>query len=379
MESRAVIYFNFGPYHLARVVAFGRFVPNVVGIQIARQDNLRPWRPAKEKLPFRLETLLNSPFETVPVREQVKAMHSFLNKEKPKVVVIAGYSAPVMRSAASWAKKNEAISILLCDSWKKDKPRIWVKEKIKALIIKRLYHAAFVSGQRSSAYIKSLGMADDFIWKGVDVVDNAYFGKNANMIRAKKDEFSTKLRLPQQYFLYVGRFSPEKNLPRLLQAYYKYRKKGGKWDLVLVGSGPQEQELKSLVQKEAIKGLFWTGFKQYDELPAYYSLASCFVLPSLSEPWGLVVNEAMACGLPILVSRHCGCLPELCHRGINGFDFDPLDIEGLAELMLRMSSEEIDLKSFSEASRRIVNLYTPETWARSLYDCIITMNKKKEL
>ena len=377
MESIAVIYGNFGPYHLARIAAFARLVPEVVGIEIAGQGNLHPWLPAKEKIPFRLVTLFNSPFEMVPTWAKVKAVHSFLNKEKPKVVVLAGYSQQVMRSAAAWGKKNGTISILLCVSWEKDKPRYWIKDKIKARIIKRLYHAAFVAGERSSAYIRSLGMVDDIIWKGGNVVDNAYFERNANMIRAKKDEFSTKLRLPQQYFLYVGRFSPEKNLPRLLQAYYKYRKKGGKWDLVLVGSGPQEQELKSLVQKEAIKGLFWTGFKQYDELPAYYSLASCFVLPSLSEPWGLVVNEAMACGLPILVSRHCGCLPELCHRGINGFDFDPLDIEGLAELMIRMSSEEIDLKSFSIASQRIVSLYTPEIWAWSLYDCVKTMLRRK--
>ena len=155
MESIAVIYGNFGPYHLARVAALTRLVPNVVGIEIAGRGNLHPWRPAKEKLPFRLETLFNSPFETVPLRQQVKAMHSFLNKEKPKVVVMAGYNEPVLRSAASWAKKNGAISILLCDSWKKDKPRYWIKEKIKALIIKRLYHAAFMSGQRSFAYIKS--------------------------------------------------------------------------------------------------------------------------------------------------------------------------------------------------------------------------------
>jgi len=376
MAPIAIIYINFGPYHLARVAAFAHLVPEVVGIEIAGQVNRRPWRPSKEKLPFWLATLFNSSFETVPVKEQVKAIHSFLNKEKPKVLVIAGYSEPVMRAAAAWAKKNRAISISLCDSWEKDKPRYWVKEKIKSFIIKKLYHAAFVSGERSYAYIKSLGMADDFIWKGTDVVDNSYFGRNSNIIRSKRDDFRQRMKLPEQYFLYVGRFSPEKNLHRLLQAYNQYRKKGGKWDLVLVGSGPQEQELKTIAKKENIAGLHWRGFKQYEELPAYYSLASCFVLPSLSEPWGLVVNEAMACGLPVLVSRHCGCLPELCHRGINGFDFDPLDVAGLADLMLRMSSGEIDLKSFSEASRRIISLYTPETWARSLYDCIITINRR---
>lgn len=84
----------------------------------------------------------------------------------------------------------------------------------------------------------------------------------------------------------------------------------------------------------------------------------------------------MACGHPVLISRHCGCLPELCHRGINGFHFDPMDVEMLADLMHRMSGGEVDLKTFSEASRRIISIYTTEVWARILYDCIKTILRR---
>jgi 1,2-diacylglycerol 3-alpha-glucosyltransferase len=77
------------------------------------------------------------------------------------------------------------------------------------------------------------------------------------------------------------------------------------------------------------------GFKQYSELPVYYGLASAFVHASTSEPWGLVVNEAMASGLPVLVSNQCGCAPDLVREDRNGFTFDPCSVQQLTELMLR--------------------------------------------
>jgi glycosyltransferase involved in cell wall biosynthesis len=373
----AVIYINYGPYHLARIRALARINLNVIGIEVASKEKLRLWRPAKEKLSFKLVTLFEKEFESVPSKKQIKAMQYCLDREKPKVVVIAGYSMPVMRTAARWAKENGAISILMSATWKGDKSRNWVKERIKAILVKRLFDSIFVGGERQLNYIKSLGIATEYIWKGNNVVDNAYFASNALKIKADAEVYLAKLGLPQKYFLYVGRFSPEKNLPRLLKAYQQYRRQGGKWELVLIGEGPQKDELKSLTQKGDILNLHWPGFKQYDELTAYYSLASCLILPSLSEPWGLVANEAMASGLPVLLSNRCGCLPELCHRGINGFDFDPYNIDEITSLMFRISGGEIDLEAFSESSRRIISLYKPETWAQALHDCIKTTIEKK--
>jgi glycosyltransferase involved in cell wall biosynthesis len=83
-----------------------------------------------------------------------------------------------------------------------------------------------------------------------------------------------------------------------------------------------------------------------------------------------VVNEAMAAGLPVLVSHRCGCVPELVRPGVNGYVCDPVDIEGMARLMVVLSSEATDAGKMGEASRQIVALYTPETWAQTLADCI---------
>jgi glycosyltransferase involved in cell wall biosynthesis len=107
------------------------------------------------------------------------------------------------------------------------------------------------------------------------------------------------------------------------------------------------------------------GFKQYDELPAYYALARAFVHASTTEQWGLVVNEAVASGLPVIVSNRCGCVPELVAD--NGFTFDPVNENELAARLLEMASlSDDDLEHFGEASRRIAARFGPDRFGEGL-------------
>ena len=105
------------------------------------------------------------------------------------------------------------------------------------------------------------------------------------------------------------------------------------------------------------------GFKQYGELPLYYANAGAFVHASTTEQWGLVVNEAMASGLPVLVSERCGCAPDLVETGRNGYTFDPHDVDALARLMLDMASDACDRAAMGRASREIVARWSPATFA----------------
>ena len=260
-------------------------------------------------------------------------------------------------------------------SWKGDTKRFWLKEQIKKNLVQRWFDAAFVGGWRHVEYARSLGFRNDHIWRGVDVVDNQYFMTKAEQARAGEQLLRRKLNLPQRYFLCVARHNPEKNLFRLLEAFRSYRQQGGDWELLLLGDGPQRGELaryiKNLRLEESVR---LEGWVQYDTLPIYYALAEALILPSISEPWGLVVNEAMASGLPVLVTRKAGCLPELCWRGISGLDFDPWDVTGMAGVMLEMASlSEKDRQRMGKASQMIIANFTPETWATSLVHCIQTI------
>ena len=112
--------------------------------------------------------------------------------------------------------------------------------------------------------------------------------------------------------------------------------------------------------------VFFPGFRQIEELPRFYAHAGCFIHPALTEPWGLVVNEAMACGLPVLVSDRVGCSQDLVQNGVNGFTFDPKDVGRICELMGTVAANDFPRDEFGAASRRIVDRYSPQAFAAGL-------------
>jgi 1,2-diacylglycerol 3-alpha-glucosyltransferase len=208
--------------------------------------------------------------------------------------------------------------------------------------------------------------------------------------------------LPQKFFLASARFIEKKNLARLLQAYALYRTLARKsetgdrrsesanqkvenrnqtsdlcpppsapWSLVLLGDGPLKSDLCHLISDLRLDAhVHLPGFKQYHELPVYYGLASAFVHASTTEQWGLVVNEAMASGLPVLVSNRCGCAQDLVKEGVNGFTFDPCNIEQLAQLMLKLSTLNNQLSTLGSASRELISQWGPERFASGLKSAV---------
>ncbi len=374
-DSRKIIYFtpaNLGPYHIARFNHLAKAYPGLVVVGLFSPEPPRPWRSELHRL--------TSPFRKVGEDQaewglgmKIRAVLGLLAEAQPEAIILAGYTELSQWAAARWAKRRQIARILHADSWYQDHPRYFLKELIKKyFFVRPMADAAFVPGYRSYQYFHSLGLPETAIWRGLDVVDNDHFSRGAAAAQGQQSALRGQFRLPEDYFVTVTRLSPEKNILRLVQAFSSYRARGGRWQLVIVGTGPQEAQIKQLAATLAPGEVQILGWRQYEELPALYGLARCFVLASASEPWGLVVNEAMACGLPVLVSRHCGCLPELCHRGINGFDFNPLKVEELAALMLRFSGGEVDLEAMGAASRRLIANYSLDTWAQALTDCIET-------
>ena len=334
-------------------------------------ERMREWQVQKTDLGFGyVEAFQGEVVENIEPRALAMRAARWLDDFDPQAVVITGYYYPAMRAAAQWAQRRKRASIFMGDSQWVDRRRIVLREWAKGWWVRRHYDAAFVAGERTAAYLVRMGFSRDRIWTGYDVVDNQTFAAGAADARSKADILRTNLGLPERYFLFVGRFAPEKNLPRLLEAYARYRhvSRQEAWGLVLVGSGPLEPALRARAQE--LRDVVFAGYQQTDAVQAYYGLASCLVLPSLSEPWGLVVNEAMAAGLPVLVSHRCGCVPELVRSGLNGYVCDPFDIDGLARLMQIMSSDLAEVRNMGEVSRRIVASYTPETWAQTLADCV---------
>jgi glycosyltransferase involved in cell wall biosynthesis len=361
----ALLFSNYGPYHLARIEGFFNAVQihqwQVCGIELARSETEYPWQTEISSLPFPIYAVLpDRRIEQVSFLTLVKSLHQLLNQVQPDVIAISGYARPAMLAALLWCRWLHKPTILFSETTEADFVRSSWKENLKRLLISQ-YQAALVGGQPQKRYLIQLGMDDESIFLGYNVVGNGTF--HPSHIR-------TLLKpLQKPYFLTINRFVHKKNLPSIISAYATYRQMAGdkSWDLVLCGDG----ELRSLLEKQIqdlglASCIHLPGFLQQNEQLPYFAHAGCFIHASTHEQWGLVVNEAMAAGLPVLVSNRCGCFEDLVIEGVNGFGFDPEHPKALAELMLKMSSGELDLTKFGQASLSHIQKFSPDYLAQGL-------------
>jgi glycosyltransferase involved in cell wall biosynthesis len=256
----------------------------------------------------------------------------------------------------------------MSESKSDDRPRARWKEWGKRVVLKR-FHAALVGGRAHAAYLCELGFPAGHIHLGYDAVDNEHFHSGAAAARDQAETLREALRLPQQYFLASTRLLRRKNVDGLLRAYALYRRRSAAppWGLVVLGRGEEEARLRSIERELRVEGVTWPGFVQYPQLPAYYGLASAFVHPAKREAWGLVVNEAAASGLPLIVSKAAGAAGELVQEGRNGLSFDPQDDHQLADALVRIASATPHRRAeMGRISHATIRDWGPERFASGL-------------
>lgn len=368
----AIIFDNFGPYHVARLVAASK-VCDLLAIEINGLSSEYAWRPA-DTVPFRRVTLYPTPGDAVDVRQMAKRLQTLFFEADVDVVAIPGWSGRSSIAALAAAKLQRLPVIVMSESQECDSKRFWFIEYLKKQYLK-LCQTGFVGGKMHADYLRRLGMRNDLIFFGYDAVDNGYFRENADKCRSRADIYRSRHQLPERYFLASSRFIAKKNLVGLINSYAKYRAEqvanGGcriPLDLVLLGDGEMRATILAEIARLDLEGcVHLKGFQQYEDLPSFYALATVFVHASTSEQWGLVVNEAMASGLPVLVSERCGCASELVQSGVNGWAFPPNDQDRLVELMLTVDACETELNDMGRASRTIVERCSPEQFATGIY------------
>ena len=376
----AVLFERFGPYHHARLNAAGQLIL-VWGVEACALEDTYAWDKVEGAAAFERVTLTERVSWGREWKRQLhQKMWRTLEEIKPQVVVVPGWASPDALSALLWCAETDTPAVVMSESTAWDEQRSVLKEWIKSRLVK-LNSSGLAGGTPHGEYLNQLGLPRERVFFGYDVVDNGYFSSRTDEFRKQKTEIRKQHGLPEKYFLASARFVEKKNLPRLLKAYARYRELVQKsksekpeseiWDLVLLGDGPLRPsilELRSSLGQESCVHL--PGFKQYDELPVYFGLAGAFVHASTTEQWGLVVNEAMASGLPVLVSNRCGCAQDLVREGVNGFTFDPGDIEQMASLLLRVSAAQFLLTDFGIASRQLISAWGPERFANGLRDAV---------
>ena len=371
MTSRTKIAFlcdRLGPYHFAQLNAASGHA-EIIAIEFSTLDQTYAWDLIEAPCDFQRVTLFSdAPVNMQPVNAVVSRVNNVLAEIKPQVVAIPGWDAPASLIALWWCLHNKTPSILMSDSQKHDEIRVWWKELVKRQIVK-LHSSGFVAGSPHIDYLKFLGMPETRIFIGCDVVDNVFLAERARKFQQDSAAVRKRLGLPGKYFLASNRFVQKKNLFFLLQAYEKYCKKvvGDPWKLVLLGDGPLKHQI--IIRRDELdlsNNVILPGFRQYEELPAYYGLSGAFIHASTSEQWGLVVNEAMACGLPVIVSSPCGCAPDLVRHACNGFTFDPYDSDELADFLVFVSGNTCNRAEMGQASRNIIDCWSLETFTSNL-------------
>jgi glycosyltransferase involved in cell wall biosynthesis len=373
----AVVFHHIGPYHHARLNAAADTL-SVTGIEWSAKG-YDQWGKTEVPARYHKISIFSEAANHYPgSRQRREAFRWALEETKPDVVAVNGWNNFGSLVAADCCARCGIPMVVMSESARDDEPRTWWKEIIKRRIV-ALYSASLVGGQRHVDYLVELGMPRDRIFTGYDVVDNDYFRQKTAEVRNHRSEEREKYGLPENYFLASARFIEKKNLPKLIRAYAEYRDKSDvgvqrsevsdrnrPWDLVLLGDGPQREILNAQLSTLNLRNqVHLPGFKQYDELPVYYALAKAFVHASATEQWGLVVNEAVASGLPVIVSSRCGCAPELVND--NGFTFDPFDEHELASQLLKVASlSDAERRSLGHASYTIAENFAPERFGEGL-------------
>lgn len=354
---------NLGPYHQARYNLLANSVELVV-VKCPTHEFHRPWKTmqAVEKL------RVLAPFEdkTSSPLLSFSKMWRLLRQEKPNIVITVGYNNLFIWLASAVCKLLSLPCVLYLVGWQEERHRPWMKEQLKSLYVRVFFSAAVVTGQRAADYARNLGVAPAHIYIIGNPVNNEHFRTaEAAAIDQWQQQVGTN------FFLTVSRLSTEKNITVLLQAFQHYALSGGSWNLVIAGSGSEESRLKRQVPLSLQERVHWLSWVDYESLPALYHAASCFILPSYIEPWGLVVNEALAAGKPLLLSQQCGCVPELCDENRNCSSFDPYKPTHLARLMTQM--EHCSLKArmaMEQASQEIAETQSLESWRRCLVGAV---------
>jgi glycosyltransferase involved in cell wall biosynthesis len=373
----AVVFHHIGPYHHARLNAAADRL-SVTGIEWSAKG-YDAWGAAATPARYHKVSLFPEATDHVPGSAELRcAFWSALEQTNLDVVAVNGWNNFGSLIAADCCLRRRIPMVVMSESSRQDEPRTWWKEAIKRRIV-GLYSAALVGGQRHVEYLVELGMPRERVFTGYDVVDNEYFRQKAEEVRSQRSEVRQKYALPENYFLASARFVEKKNLSKLIEAYAEYSRGSeirsqksevsnnkAPWDLVVLGDGPVKADLCRLISDLRLnEHTHLPGFEPYDELPVYYALANAFVHASTTEQWGLVVNEAIASGLPVIVSDRCGCVPELING--NGFTFDPTNEHELTARLLEVASlSDEERKRLGDNSYRIAANFAPERFGEGL-------------
>jgi glycosyltransferase involved in cell wall biosynthesis len=274
-------------------------------------------------------------------------LFSVLRKVSPDVVINSSFSLNTFwgNLYAKMARKPSMIwSEATCFSERKQSvARRWFRE-----MLVRLNDAYIPSGIEAKDFLLSLGAVEERCFTAVDAIED--IRKSSNYERIQDESERVRLEQSDLVLLFSGQLIERKGLDLLFAAYEKIHDLSGV-ALWIMGSGPLEKELKEDAMRKDLRNVKFLGFRNELEKWIYYLASDVFVLPTKEDVWGLVVNEAMLCRLPVICSKYAGCCKDLIEDEKTGFVIDPNDTESFAHVLRTVITNDGLRGAMSECAR----------------------------
>jgi glycosyltransferase involved in cell wall biosynthesis len=304
---------------------------------------------------YPMRKLFDGCYEDVPTWRMTYRLTMEVLRTRADLVVLPGYHRPeywAMLVACILTGKRRAV---FCDSTGRDNPR-----RLLTSIPKRMFFSLcdgyFGFGERSREYLMSLGAKREriFIPCQAAALPLSFVPERAldERVRARSGQ--------EPVFLFVGRLSEEKGVDALLDAFGEIVRRIPQARLRIVGTGPQGEALQKATHDAGLDhAVSFVGSLQDEALSREYFGATCMVLPSFREPWGLVVNEALSHGCPVVVSDNCGCVPELVIDGLTGYAFRSGDAASLHRALLKALEAFADTENTARSCMEVIERFDP--------------------
>ncbi len=297
---------------------------------------------------------------------------------KPDVLVSL-YAEPVFLIGWLLARLRGSKTAFWCqvtmDRWVK---RVAWKDTIKHLVFCKV-DATLGSGEESRAFAMRYGTSPEKAMCLPHSIDVMHYADGSTRTRQERDPLRRELGLHGTTFIYVGRLWWGKGINYLLEAFEQVQcQSESEVSLLLVGDGPEEDKLRKQCIERSTKNVVFAGFKQKPDLPRYYAMADVFVFPTLGDPYGLVVDEAMACSLPVISTSAAGEIRDRIEDGVNGYIVPPENASALGERMLQLARDPNLHRQMGERSYEKIKNHTPERWAEDFERIVLSLLEKKE-
>jgi glycosyltransferase involved in cell wall biosynthesis len=300
----------------------------------------------------------------IPAYKLALALIRDVFRNKSELVVIPGY-----HRLEYWAMLWTCIVLrrkraVFCDSTARDNTKIRSKEIAKSFFFQQC-QGFFCYGARSKQYIQSYGIDPELIYSPCQAAALPHAYDAASILGRYRASPQRDDESPT--FLFVGRLSKEKGLEDLLAAFRSVQQQLPKAKLLFAGPGSERDWLQSQAAAWGLgPSVTLLGNQTAEEIGELLEISTALVLPSRREPWGLVVNEALSYGCPVVVSEVCGCIPELVLNGVTGYAFPAGDVAALRDSMLRVISLNKDRLDTAKRCMEVISQYTPERAATEI-------------